>query len=215
MGGGTFPRASRGRGATGLSPRGRGNRDPTGKMTRNPRSIPAWAGEPYLYRCAQAPSKVYPRVGGGTIDSTDLLSAFTGLSPRGRGNPPAWATDQAIPRSIPAWAGEPRTARLSPVTFRGLSPRGRGNQVPDGEADSIARSIPAWAGEPTESDPDQWVDEVYPRVGGGTVRLVSVRTSFMGLSPRGRGNQGQGAPGLQRLRSIPAWAGEPAPCPAP
>ena len=51
--------------------------------------------------------------------------------------------------------------------------------------------------------------QVYPRVGGATAAATARRSSWAGLSPRGRGNR-QAArylPGWHR--SIPAWAGQP------
>ena len=51
--------------------------------------------------------------------------------------------------------------------------------------------------------------EVYPRVGGGTIRPAALKDAGDGLSPRGRGNPGMAKPPHPRIRSIPAWAGEP------
>ena len=70
-------------------------------------------------------------------------------------------------------------------------------------------SIPAWAGEPV------WIfgrclrQPVYPRVGGGTVKEPLTDMIAQGLSPRGRGNPQYPPPLGSRMRSIPAWAGEP------
>ena len=54
---------------------------------------------------------------------------------------------------------------------------------------------------------------VYPRVGGGTSRpeILFLYGPVGGLSPRGRGNHEAADTSLKvaRLRSIPAWAGEP------
>ena len=49
----------------GLSPRGRGKRNANARRTSGKRSIPAWAGETMRWAILRAPSKVYPRVGGG------------------------------------------------------------------------------------------------------------------------------------------------------
>ena len=57
----------------------------------------------------------------------------------------------------------------------GLSPRGRGNQS-NGPSQYLGiRSIPAWAGEPITSRTLMIVDDVYPRVGGGTMFAHSER----------------------------------------
>ena len=52
---------------SGLSPRGRGNPYVTVSPTPAGRSIPAWAGEPLRSLPPAAATRVYPRVGGGTM----------------------------------------------------------------------------------------------------------------------------------------------------
>ena len=51
----------------GLSPRGRGNHPDGANSEGTLRSIPAWAGEPPISAKPVPASKVYPRVGGGTL----------------------------------------------------------------------------------------------------------------------------------------------------
>ena len=50
----------------GLSPRVRGNPAREAEAAREERSIPACAGEPFLYSAGSEPVVVYPRVCGGT-----------------------------------------------------------------------------------------------------------------------------------------------------
>ena len=127
--GGTFPRRSQRRRASGLSPRVRGNPDSRIKHATLSRSIPACAGEPalnlvsnlqvevYPRVCGEPPTGtpgtaapgVYPRVCGGTIDPNVEPGDLPGLSPRVRGNPVQEAGYPRSRRSIPACAGEPRT----------------------------------------------------------------------------------------------------------
>ena len=52
------------------------------------------------------------------------------------------------------------------------------------------RSIPAWAGEPSLRPRYPCGEGVYPRVGGGTMLVISFTPAVLGLSPRGRGNLG-------------------------
>ena len=102
---------------------------------------------------------------------------------------------------------------MAESTKEGLSPRGRGNPgrrcrlPPPGRA--YGGSIPAWAGEPGQPHHINRLAQVYPRVGGGTPSLWRVVPLHPGLSPRGRGNRYAHARAYRRLRSIPAWAGEP------
>ena len=231
MGGGTAFRASSFSHRSGLSPRGRGNllrQSPDGFYLG---SIPAWAGEPHPAVYVTGESPVYPRVGGGTINDINPLSALGGLSPRGRGNRGGTVQGRPVDRSIPAWAGEPANrlcaAPLDTVYPRvgggtiswcisiakryGLSPRGRGNLIEPAQSLTLRRSIPAWAGEPFARNPQTPRASVYPRVGGGTIYALAASVIFLGLSPRGRGNLANPRRNARHVWSIPAWAGEPGP----
>ena len=210
VGGGTLGDAKVGKKVVGLSPRGRGNRRNPAPTRSLLRSIPAWAGEPEPCSRGLSGIRVYPRVGGGTLVERTLETYVGGLSPRGRGNPVLSPRLEILPRSIPAWAGEPACtspqSRPSWVYPRvggetelgllkerdreGLSPRGRGNRSLVKPVTVWLGSIPAWAGEPTSPS--------------------STRSALYGLSPRGRGNPHQDLPRTSFPRSIPAWAGEPA-----
>ena len=71
------------------------------------------------------------------------------------------------------------------------------------------RSIPACAGEPSIYARTKTAARVYPRVCGGTFRMIQTGRMLTGLSPRVRGNRAA-APLRQPVRgSIPACAGEP------
>ena len=173
VGGGTGPSPSAPMRASGLSPRGRGNPAAIYHPQTQEGSIPAWAGEPRSLTSRTRRPWVYPRVGGGTLDSFQANPEGCGLSPRGRGN--RWTTSpSSIYRgSIPAWAGEPASTtaansicgvypRVGGGTFGmpqvsrpfwGLSPRGRGNRWLREVGPHRRRSIPAWAGEPISALP--------------------------------------------------------------
>ena len=150
VGGGTMKRALRSFGPQGLSPRGRGNLHVLVNLHFSQGSIPAWAGEPIDRMRSASMATVYPRVGGGTLESPFVDSPSAGLSPRGRGNQRSGCRAGSNEGSIPAWAGEPftnvetgsaiavyprvggGTAFLSLLStfLDGLSPRGRGNHWP-------------------------------------------------------------------------------------
>ena len=169
-----------------------------------------------------------PAAGSATTNFGRCL-APSGLSPRVRGNHVPLVADRHHQGSIPACAGEPwwvvvdgqdgkvyprvcggTTCRSwSMNTGRGLSPRGRGNRPASHYGDASTGSIPAWAGEPHPRCPAQYMDRVYPRVGGGTVPAAPDLRLVAGLSPRVRGNPGQFAAPVVPPRSIPACAGEP------
>ena len=216
----------------GLSPRGRGNRQPGAGGICVLRSIPAWAGKPPRASAWSTSDKVYPRVGGETDEAAHDAENAAGLSPRGRGN-------RAVPDqidfaygSIPAWAGKPYAAtpacpplavyprvggetvvlRKCLSTQDGLSPRGRGNRLQLCVALIADGSIPAWAGKPERTSSIERKVEVYPRVGGETGAIVGQIQSDQGLSPRGRGNRFFSCAFVSSFRSIPAWAGKPRSC---
>ena len=172
----------------GLSPRVRGNLAILTCCRGGRRSIPACAGEPFSPRVSPGPSRVYPRVCGGTWSTSQRRRPDSGLSPRVRGNPPHTPRGRPCPGSIPACAGEPhddecgngrnrvypRVCGGTPVAIpeaghvQGLSPRVRGNPLRLGLIVVVDRSIPACAGEPPASQSDTRPDRVYPRVCGGT-----------------------------------------------
>ena len=90
----------------------------------------------------------------------------------------------------------------------GLSPRGRGKRHADTSGGRAWRSIPAWAGETREAVNAELATEVYPRVGGGNGYQIKIASHGGGLSPRGRGKRFRDAGAAEKIRSIPAWAGE-------
>ena len=118
-------------------------------------------------------------------------------------------TPEVLKRSIPACAGEPRRSSAGSVSHRvyprvcggtddgtglkargqGLSPRVRGNHDDYPDWAHCKRSIPACAGEPGSRGGGGGVDEVYPRVCGGTEERGDAEMFAEGLSPRVRGNR--------------------------
>ena len=214
--------------ACGLSPRGRGKRDDMNDDKGYRRSIPAWAGETAELALECASYRVYPRVGGGNYMRACSPPPYPGLSPRGRGKPAALLLLAVAARSIPAWAGETRTAPKwtnrgavyprvgggNDMSSRGrthkpgLSPRGRGKLYVAVSKRRRLGSIPAWAGETAMSTRSARRSWVYPRVGGGNQSPTMAMADENGLSPRGRGKLQEKFAGHRSRRSIPAWAGE-------
>ena len=192
-------------------------------------SIPACAGEPPRGSSPRLARTVYPRVCGGTQGSRDMDLAEWGLSPRVRGNHFESLGIDQIYGSIPACAGEPSyraagyivsgvyprvcggTGVLSrdEETQEGLSPRVRGNRLASCSLYMPRRSIPACAGEPSTLWRQIEPLRVYPRVCGGTRQPGHSAPMIYGLSPRVRGNHGNGCLVMALDRSIPACAGEP------
>ena len=157
-----------------------------------------------------------------------------GLSPRVRGSPDVYRHVHRTRRSIPACAGEPEPRcrvkveievyprvcggaspfALARTARKGLSPRVRGSRFHVRIESTPSRSIPACAGEPVSYMSGADAMKVYPRVCGGASRLSSCPRTVFGLSPRVRGSRRQNQKGIHLVRSIPACAGEPSPCPS-
>ena len=97
----------------GLSPRVRGNRRSHRSTALRSRSIPACAGEPFPTGNRYSARGVYPRVCGGTRPCLAAMRLPAGLSPRVRGNRMRSPRPRPSPGSIPACAGEPRSAACS------------------------------------------------------------------------------------------------------
>ena len=168
---------------------------------------------------------------GGTPARLGRPSFVVGLSPRVRGNPHPRTDENVHIRSIPACAGEPRSAYRLPssatvyprvcggtttpanpvMPHRGLSPRVRGNRRHAVNPLLHPGSIPACAGEPRSRVRLMSSTGVYPRVCGGTGCSSPTASDARGLSPRVRGNRAPPPSLAVRSRSIPACAGEPRP----
>ena len=227
--GGTWRRRCCPKSGRGLSPRVRGNQSLPSPPLTSHGSIPACAGEPQAMRVDKYRDGVYPRVCGGTDLLRQTPAPVKGLSPRVRGNRRAEAPRLLVAGSIPACAGEPgfpAVVRFEagvyprvcggtwpkpplPKPRRGLSPRVRGNPERLVAFGLFVGSIPACAGEPAVAAIEAQAQAVYPRVCGGTAAMASMSIALSGLSPRVRGNRGDGVHVHCAVGSIPACAGEP------
>ena len=117
---------SRQRGLTGgRSPRARGRRCCCRYCRRSHRSIPACAGETKPGRTCAPGLKVDPRVRGGDRQADIPYHKREGRSPRARGRLLSLFRHVETARSIPACAGETRTAIL-PLSQLEVDPRVRG-----------------------------------------------------------------------------------------
>ena len=126
-----------------------------------------------------------------------------GLSPRVRGNPDDAGGGDGQHRSIPACTGEPPLAAprragqavyprvyggtavlgADRSAYLGLSPRVRGNRQGSNAMALYSRSIPACTGEPKTEPAPNCRATVYPRVYGGTGKVVKPSFLLSGLSP--------------------------------
>ncbi len=125
----------------GLSPPTRGSRGGSTTSRSRSGSIPAHAGEPESYQNATYQLEVYPRPRGGALDVDPHAGAWKGLSPPTRGSRLHDKTWEAMRRSIPAHAGEPRRPLATRLHIE-VYPRPRGGAAPDravtGTADGLS-----------------------------------------------------------------------------
>ena len=152
---------------TGPSPRVRGKPRPSSNAKPSVRSIPARAGETAAQTRKHAGRTVHPRACGGNCVMLLLSTTESGPSPRVRGKLSRSRSPSSRARSIPARAGETRSATicgiarpvhpracggntgLTPTQLRyiGPSPRVRGKLFWIAFLVGLDRSIPARAGE--------------------------------------------------------------------
>ena len=207
VGGEHAPRITFSAQLTGSSPRGRGTRN--ARLTR------------------EVAASVHPRVGGEHAMPRATWASDSGSSPRGRGTRSARLRGSSRARFIPAWAGNTACCQYGsghvPVhprvggehipgpgsldEFSGSSPRGRGTPRHGQRLGRDRRFIPAWAGNTSAMPPARTPRSVHPRVGGEHGADIGHPVVNTGSSPRGRGTRRLHVHAGDRLRFIPAWAG--------
>ena len=213
----------------GRSPRTRGSPPPIHANNPPQRSIPADAGEPLGSWCLGRCRRVDPRGRGGAARRSRSRAATWGRSPRTRGSRDRCAARGRFPGSIPADAGEPRSA-ARPAALAEVDPRGRGGAgwARATWSDSPGRSprtrgsrrfrvafcvlvgsIPADAGEPPPGADAGSAGRVDPRGRGGAASDATDDVLATGRSPRTRGSQPHERARQRHRGSIPADAGEP------
>ncbi len=194
---------------------------------RSQRFIPARAGNTLIGKRALIEKSVHPRAGGEHAAKRNNDGVLHGSSPRGRGTLCSSQRNAKIVRFIPARAGN--TAR-SPLqrqdktvhpraggehaggirgyrSRNGSSPRGRGTHPQTIADEGPWRFIPARAGNTCRASSAPCSSPVHPRAGGEHPVRRSGLVKIGGSSPRGRGTPELYGAQMQKLRFIPARAG--------
>ena len=218
----------RSRGNHGPSPRVRGKPRRLDHVVRGPGSIPASAGETLPPSGALGALPVHPRECGGNWVFSLHGERAEGPSPRVRGKRVRRCPGRVQYGSIPASAGETRTAAHA-ADSRGVHPRecgGNATRFPrdfgaDGPSPRVrgkrggqrlrpgdARSIPASAGETSGSGVGATRPAVHPRECGGNQSRSCPGSAQPGPSPRVRGKRVSMMSSKLWPGSIPASAGE-------
>ena len=112
----------------GLSPLARGTLDRLPESEKEPRFIPAGAGNTPLPPSSHLPAAVYPRWRGEHLARTPGDIDNGGLSPLARGTPGKRHTEGLRDRFIPAGAGNTVQSRL-PQCLKPVYPRWRGEHA--------------------------------------------------------------------------------------
>ena len=214
---------------SGPSPRVRGIPASSRRSPPAPRSIPAGAGNPWLWRAGLRQPRVHPRGCGESAFGSATMARHAGPSPRvrgirrpstarrrrrrsipaGAGNPSGGGSETCRQRVHPRGCGESVDERLRVDRAVGPSPRVRG--IPPAGIGGVERpgSIPAGAGNPPPRPAWSTSIRVHPRgCGESGVELIP-KCQPSGPSPRVRGILGLDLGLLVGLRSIPAGAGNP------
>ena len=162
----TRPATGRSRPRPDSSPRGRGTLGGARDRIRDPRFIPAQAGNATPATASTGPRPVHPRAGGERVLEVRSHLAELGSSPRGRGTPSYSTLVPRRARFIPARAGnaistrrrageasvhpraggERRDSERATFPYVGSSPRGRGTHRIGAAVSPVDRFIPARAG---------------------------------------------------------------------
>ena len=150
----------------GSSPLTRGPHMPIEQLETLVRFIPAYAGNsPYIKLNAFSVA-VHPRLRGELDVITSVRNFVNGSSPLTRGTPPIEVYDRALPRFIPAYAGN--SLRLLVVILMiPVHPRLRGELVDRDVGTRVKnRFIPAYAGNSTVGFLTVTAEAVHPRLRG-------------------------------------------------
>ena len=214
----------------GLSPLARGTPAEEKRRDRQPRFIPAGAGNTITAATEQVEFAVYPRWRGEHFsDFKNYLNA-NGLSPLARGTPGGTRHPVSPQRFIPAGAGNTRSGQhphqCEPVYPRwrgehkvrvrvrrvtpGLSPLARGTRTAGRGVHAGKRFIPAGAGNTASTTERAMLIAVYPRWRGEHASAIARVPRVCGLSPLARGTHHAADHAGKGARFIPAGAGNTA-----
>ena len=212
----------------GSSPRMRGKQVAQSHVSIAERIIPAHAGQTPAMPHRAGSSPDHPRACGANRRRSSTSKALPGSSPRMRGKLHAAEAHTRACRIIPAHAGQtisnramandhtdhPRACGANPVDTRasspspGSSPRMRGKPGARFWQSVRHRIIPAHAGQTQSGHLAGSVLTDHPRACGANYVGADYRLVSAGSSPRMRGKLQQGQRHSERVRIIPAHAGQ-------
>ena len=202
------PSASLERIRAGSSPRMRGKRGNSVRLSPAFGLIPAHAGKTLPGAQRSRSGRAHPRACGENIKTLRQTGACGGSSPRMRGKLfYSWSTIEdhvAHPRAC----GENLIIPDTHATYNGSSPRMRGKRV---LVDAHARAtglIPAHAGKTAYSRSGSMMMTAHPRACGENGKNALLEMRELGSSPRMRGKLSLFDPNIPNVGLIPAHAGK-------
>ena len=196
------------RNARGSSPRVRGKLLRIAGVFPGGRIIPASAGQTLMSAVLVPNFTDHPRECGANSPGAAPVPSSTGSSPRVRGKHMLVEPVCSTARIIPASAGQTLWNAGASIISGGSSPRVRGKPLGYNDKRQSDRIIPASAGQThtrVRSRPDS---TDHPRECGANEHVEGGLHVVSGSSPRVRGKRFQLALVFQRLRIIPASAGQ-------
>ena len=191
----------------GSSPRRRGTPRPGRLQAREPRFIPAQAGNTFGHVAPTPKYTVHPRAGGEHAAARPHRIGITRFIPAQAGNTSYSSASMSGFPVHPRAGGEHFSVVAARASYSGSSPRGRGTRDSPLGADLRVRFIPARAGNTTRATCSTAMRTVHPRAGGEHNHGPGVCFSLGGSSPRGRGTPELLEHGHEVRRFIPARAG--------
>ncbi len=212
---------------SGSSPHTRGTALSVAWLPSQRRFIPAHAGNRTGRWREQGISAVHPRTRGEQSVSTTSSDNDTGSSPHTRGTVFERVVISVMTRFIPAHAGNrpahsmasarwpvhPRTRGEQSrvvglkLTFTGSSPHTRGTDAAEADDVGDSRFIPAHAGNSAALAPRKFAGPVHPRTRGEQSSFSPSNDAAIGSSPHTRGTVVFAEGLIDRIRFIPAHAG--------
>ena len=215
----------------GSSPRMRGKLRTRRLSGPSPRIIPAHAGQTSWVGMNISSLPDHPRACGANLSMGLPESSVTGSSPRMRGKRQRLPQPRCQRRIIPAHAGQTRALGSSPSfradhpracgankrwargvpSLRGSSPRMRGKPDLIGAGGPRGRIIPAHAGQTPTAVRFPLFPPDHPRACGANPIFSACRWTHFGSSPRMRGKPRAMNANADRVRIIPAHAGQTLP----
>ncbi len=168
---------------------------------------PRWRGEHKTFTASASDPAGLSPLARGTLSKNVSVIVAARFIPAGAGNTAASIAGLVTGSVYPRWRGEHSNTRTEEASGAGLSPLARGTPSIRRIQERDQRFIPAGAGNTNTGSMAPLLNSVYPRWRGEHCLFTTSGSVVSGLSPLARGTLAHKVAELQRLRFIPAGAG--------